>query len=60
MGNEAGEVVEIVELLEFGHRISMTTISPEGKRAFPWKKRGNMDFKSEKLPTRKPEEPLME
>jgi hypothetical protein len=59
MGNEAGEAVEIVELLVFGHRLSMTTILPEGKRAFPWKRQGIIGFQSEKLPTRKPEEPVI-
>ena len=33
--NEAGEPVEVVELLEFGHDKSVTRIPPEGKSVFP-------------------------
>jgi hypothetical protein len=35
----------------------MTGFSPEGKRAFPWKSPGLSGFWSEKLPTKKPEDP---
>jgi hypothetical protein len=59
LGNEAGEPVEVVELLEFGHRQSMTRIPQEEKSVFPRKSRRFMHYQGRKVPTRKPEEPLL-
>src|SRR5262249_11097774 len=55
--NEAGESVEVVELLELGHRQSMTRFPREGKSGFSWKSRGFTGCQGRKLPTRKREEP---
>jgi hypothetical protein len=50
LGNEARESVEVVELLERGHRPSMTRIPPEGKSGFPRKSGVKSAAKAESYP----------
>src|SRR5205085_11154552 len=58
-GHEAGKAIQVMEKLEFCHRESMTSFSSEGKRSFPRKSGEFSGFWTEKLPTKKPEEPVL-
>jgi hypothetical protein len=48
--NEAGEPVKVVELLEFGHRKSITRIPLEGKSVFPANHAVSWTAKAESYP----------
>jgi hypothetical protein len=50
LGDEAGEAVEVLEVLEFSHRSSMTRIPPEEKSDLSWKSRVSTATKAERCP----------
>jgi hypothetical protein len=57
LGNEAGEPIQILEELEFGHRQSMTRIPQEGKSGLLRKSRGFYGFEVKNHPLESPKSP---
>jgi hypothetical protein len=59
LGNEAGEPIQILEELEFGHRQSMTRIPQEGKSGLLRKSRGFYGFEVKNHPLESPKSHIM-